>query len=115
MQLDRFQHIFDDYRSMLPYAILGIVAGTCAGGILLCFEYAISVSGLLWIPAGASVDFELLPPWLRFALPFGGAIALGLAFSVLSPVHREVGIVHVLSRMHSHYGQLPLANAVGLM
>jgi CIC family chloride channel protein len=112
MQLDRFQHIFDDYRSMLPYAILGIIAGACAGAILLCFEYAISTPGHFWIPAGASLDFELLPPWLRFALPLGGAIVLGLAFTALSPGHREVGIVHVLSRMHSHYGQLPLANAV---
>ena len=40
------------------------------------------------------------------------AILLGLIFNWLKPDCRETGIVHVISRMHSHYGQLPLRNAL---
>ncbi|MCZ6829946.1 MAG: chloride channel protein [Gammaproteobacteria bacterium] len=112
MQLDQLRHIFDDYRNMLPYAVLGVVAGACAAVILLCFEYVFTAPELWWRPAGETLDFELLPPWLRFTLPVTGALVLGLGFSLLKPGHREVGIMHVLSRMHSHYGHLPLANAI---
>jgi H+/Cl- antiporter ClcA len=112
MQFEKLRHIFDDYRSMLPYAILGVVAGVCSAAILLCFEYAITAAEYSWRAPTVMLDFEQLPGWVRFTLPLGGAIVLGLLFSWLKPEHREVGIVHVLSRMHSHYGHLPLANAL---
>jgi CIC family chloride channel protein len=56
--------------------------------------------------------FEALPHWQAFALPVGGALLLGLGFSLIKPEDRETGIVHVISRMHSHYSVLPLRNAV---
>ncbi len=97
---------------MLAYSVLGIVGGMASGLVVLAFELAIRESGR---PrggvAGCGEGFEALPRWLAFALPAAGATAAGL-FSLLKPEDRETGIVHVLSRMHSHYGALPLRNAV---
>lgn len=39
-------------------------------------------------------------------------MVLGIIFSFLKPENRETGIVHVLSRMHTHYGILPARNAL---
>jgi H+/Cl- antiporter ClcA len=49
---------------------------------------------------------------MHFALPAGGALFLGMVYHFLRPEDRETGIVHVLSRMHTHYGVLPLRNAI---
>ena len=107
--LDRYRHSLTNYDSALAYALLGIVGGVASGLLVLAFELAIGQLGGLWGIAGGE-DFESLPRWLQFGLPVAGAIILGLAFSLLQPEDRETGIVHVLSRMHSHYGALPLRN-----
>ena len=86
-------------------------AGFVSGLVVLAFELAIrELAGFGALPAAK--DFESLPRWLAFALPAAGATLLGLAFWALRPEDREIGIVHVLSRMHSHYGALPWRNAV---
>ena len=110
--LDRYRHSLTNYDSALAYALLGIVGGVASGLLVLAFELAIGQLGGLWGIAGGD-DFESLPRWLQFGLPVAGAIILGLAFSLLQPEDRETGIVHVLSRMHSHYGALPLPAGAG--
>lgn len=112
MQLDQLRDSLADYRSLLPYGVLGIAAGIGAAIVVLLFEYAIGAFSSFWLQQGQALSFVELPPWLRFCLPLGGAAALGLAFQWLKPADRETGIVHVLSRMHSHYGQLPWRNAL---
>lgn len=112
MRLSQFRDTLSDYRALLPYAVLGVVAGACAAGIILLFDLAITMVGGLWLGDASPEGFEQLPNWARFCLPLGGALALGLAFSTLSKEDREFGIVHVLSRMHSHYGELPARNAL---
>ncbi len=109
--LDNYRRLLTNYDSVLAYALLGVVGGIASGLIVLAFELAISQLAGVWGVAGGE-DFESLPRWLAFALPVCGAIVLGLAFSALRPEDREIGIVHVLSRMHSHYGALPWRNAV---
>ena len=107
--LDRYRRSLTNYDSALAYALLGIVGGVASGLLVMAFEMAISQLGGLWSIA-VGEDFESLPRWLQFGLPAMGALVLGLAFTFLKPEDRETGIVHVLSRMHSHYGVLPLRN-----
>jgi H+/Cl- antiporter ClcA len=108
----QFTHRFSDYHALLPYSLLGVLAGICSAGVVLLFEFLIVALGSIWLGDASPDGFEALPLWQRFALPVVGAVVLGLVFSALKPGDREVGIMHVLSRMHSHYGHLPMRNAM---
>jgi CIC family chloride channel protein len=112
MEPGHYTHRFNDYSALLPYSLLGILAGICSAGIILLFEFLIVAVGSLWLGDTSPDGFEALPQWQQFALPVAGAVVLGVVFSILKPADREVGIVHVLSRMHSHYGKLPVRNAL---
>jgi H+/Cl- antiporter ClcA len=112
MPISNLRNALSDYRALLPYAILGVVAGACSAGIILLFDLSITLIGGLWLGDATPEGFEQLPAWARFALPLSGALVLGLVFNALRHEDRETGIVHVVSRMHSHYGELPIRNAV---
>lgn len=110
--LDHYRRMLYDYESVLPYALLGIVGGVASGLIVLAFEWTIVLLADVWRVGERGDGFEGLPRWAQFCLPLGGAVILGVVFSFLKPENRETGIVHVLSRMHTHYGILPARNAV---
>ncbi len=109
--LSKYRRSLTNYESVLAYALLGIVGGVASGLVVLAFEQALVQVGRLWGVSGAE-SFETLPLWLRVTLPLGGAVVLGALFSPLKSEDRETGIVHVLSRMHTHYGVLPARNAL---
>lgn len=110
--LKKYRRYLTNYDAMLPYSVLGVVGGVASGLIVLAFEMAISEVARLFGVGNGGEAFEDLPQWLAFALPAGGAAVLGLVYTLLKPADRETGIVHVMSRMHSHYGALPLRNAL---
>ncbi len=110
--IGNYRRYLSNYDSVLAYSILGIVGGVASGGVILLFETAIVQLAALWGVGDGGDGFEALPARMHFALPVAGALALGLAYHFLSPDDRETGIVHVLSRMHSHYGVLPARNAL---
>lgn len=110
--LSSYRRLLINYDSVLAYSLLGIVGGVASGLVVLAFELAIRQMSLAWGVGNVGEDFESLPQWLLFALPAGGAAALGICYSLLKPQDRETGIVHILSRMHSHYSILPLRNAL---
>ena len=110
--LNNYRRYLTNYDSVLAYSLLGIIGGLASGLVVIAFELAIRELPRLWGVGGGGEDFESLPPWLLFALPATGALLLGCAYSLLKPEDRETGIVHVLSRMHSHYSVLPLRNAL---
>ncbi|MEZ5503973.1 MAG: chloride channel protein [Halioglobus sp.] len=101
-----------NYDSVLSYSLLGILGGVASGLVVLAFQTAITELSHLWGVSNGGDGFEALPSWMIFALPAGGATALGCVYAFLRVPDRETGIVHVLSRMHSHYGVLPLRNAI---
>lgn len=109
---NKYRHKLTNYESVLAYSVLGVVGGIASGLAVLVFELAIREAGRLWGVADGGEGFESLPQWMLFALPCGGALVLGALFSLLKPEDRETGIVHVISRMHSHYGILPARNAL---
>lgn len=111
ISLGPYRRYLRRYESAFAYAVLGIVGGLASGLAVIAFEYAIrGLAELRLVSRGE--DFESLPRLWLFALPTLGGIALGLAFSLLPREDREVGIVHLVSRLHSHYGVLPLRNAL---
>jgi chloride channel protein, CIC family len=79
---------------------------------VLAFELAIRAVARMFGVGGDGEGFEDLPRWMAFALPAAGASVLGVFYMLLKPADRETGIVHVISQMHSHYGALPLRNAL---
>lgn len=100
------------YDSVTAYALLGIIAGISSGAAVIAFEHGIDQLALLWGVGNRGEDYETLSVFHRFLLPSLGGLALGIVFSFLRPEDREVGIVHVISRLHSNYGMLPWRNAV---
>lgn len=112
MRAGQLSQYFNDYRALLPYSLLGLLVGALSSVAVLSFGWAIDAVGYLWLGSGTPDDFESLPAWMRFALPVGASLLLGCLYAMLSSEDRETGIVHVLSRMHSHYGRLPVRNAL---
>lgn len=100
------------YDSVTAYALLGIIAGISSGAAVIAFEHGIDQLALLWGVGNRGEDYETLSVFHRFLLPSLGGLALGIVFSFLRPEDREVGIVHVISRLHSNYGMLPWRNAM---
>ena len=110
--ISNYRHLLTNYDSVLAYSLLGVIGGVASGAVILAFEQAIIHLAALWGVGNHGDDFESLSPAYRFALPAAGALILGIGYHFLRNEDREVGIVHVLSRMHSHYGALPARNAL---
>ncbi|WP_240725177.1 chloride channel protein [Mangrovimicrobium sediminis] len=110
--ISKYRRYLTDYNSVLAYAVLGVIGGIASGLVVVLFEETIiQLAALLEVEDHAD-NFEALPERWRFALPALGALVLGIAFQFLHAEQRETGIVHVISRMHSHYGALPARNAL---
>lgn len=110
--IDKYRQYLGNYDSLLAYSLLGLVGGVASGVVIILFEQAITALAALWGVADRGDDFEALATPLHFLLPVTGALLLGIGFRWLRSEDRETGIVHVLSRMHSHYGALPVRNAL---
>jgi H+/Cl- antiporter ClcA len=110
--LNKYRRYLTNYESLPAYSLLGLAGGLASGLVVLGFELSIGSLAGLWGVGSGGEDFESLPQWLHFALPAGGALVLGVIYSLLKPEDRETGIVHVISCMHSRYGALPLRNAI---
>ncbi|MFK7830506.1 MAG: chloride channel protein [Congregibacter sp.] len=108
----RYRYSLTRYESALAYALLGVIAGILSGGIVIAFEHSIEKLALLWGVGARGDSFEALPALQRFLIPAVGALLLGLGFSLLRAEDREVGIVHVISRLYSSYGMLPWRNLI---
>ncbi len=95
----------------LRLTLLGVLSGVLASLVVLSFHAAIELGQALLLPPGQSGGYASLDPWLRLLLPAVGGLLLGLAFDRLSVQHREVGVIHVLRRLHTPGKErLPAAN-----
>lgn len=110
--INTYRQYLGSYNSLLAYSLLGLVGGVASGVVIIAFEQAITGLAALWGVADGGDGFESLSPHMHLLLPLGGALLLGIGFQLLRSEDRETGIVHVLSRMHSHYGALPVRNAL---
>lgn len=93
-------------------AILGIICGVLAGGIIVLFRLTMDAGALFLLPNGNIDGFEGLKPSTRFFLCLGGGLVVGLILQSLQEKTRNVGVVHVLERLEYHQGRLPIKNAI---
>lgn len=95
----------------LRLTLLGVLSGVMASLVVIAFQAAIEIGQSLLLPPGESGNYGGLNPWLRLLLPVTGGFVLGLIFDRLPPAQREVGITHLLRRLHTPgEGRLPAAN-----
>jgi H+/Cl- antiporter ClcA len=95
----------------LRLTLLGLLGGGVAAGLVLGFRHALDLGQELLLPSGVPGDFESLSPLWRVALPTAAGLLLGLVFDRLRPEDRQVGVIHVLSRLQTPGGdRLPLRN-----
>ena len=101
------------HRRLLRISAMGLASGIAAGVSVLLFRWLIEEGQALFLPGHAVGNYEALPVWERIVTPLVGGLALGFVFSRLAPEHRQVGIAHVIDRLHSNLDnpvRLPLPN-----
>ena len=107
---------FNEFRLSLAYidalpqlAILGLFVGVFTGLIIVAFRILIDAP-LTLILLNDADNFESLSVQYRILFIMGGAILLGTILHFLEKPKREMGIAHVLDRLHNFQGQLPATN-----
>ncbi len=93
-------------------AALGLVSGLLAGVVILAFRFLVESTQSHILPDGSTENFEALEPVFRLLLCIAGGLTTGLLFQTVSDRLRNVGIVHVMERLASYQGHLPLGNAL---
>lgn len=93
-------------------ALLGIIAGLLAGGVIVLFRIVIEATQASFLADNNPENYEALAWWWRLLLPIAGGLVIGLLFQALSPQHRAVGVVHVMERLTYHQARLPWFNSV---
>lgn len=100
---------FGNSEALPQLVALAIVSGVLTALVILAFRLLIDYPLTLWL--GDSEAFESLGYLQRASLPLAGAIAIGLAMSLLSREQRRVGVPHVMACLSERRGRLPASNA----
>ena len=93
-------------------SMLAIPVGLLSAGVIIGFRMLVETSQALLLPGGDVENYEALGPLMRFLLPAGGGLLIGLGLQYLRDETRQTGIVHVMERLAYHQGKLPLRNAI---
>ena len=110
-QAEAFRSRLAHADALPQLAILGCISGFLTAIVAILFRLSFELPLEFLLPDG-SESFEQLPAYLRFLLPVGGALILGLIFHYTKPEHHSVSVGHVLERMQHHQAQLPAANGI---
>lgn len=89
----------------LRLTLLGILSGILSGLVVLAFHAAVGFGQGLTLPPGREGNYEGLAEWSRLLLPITGGLLLGIVFDRIPAEHRQVGVVHVLRRLHTPGGE----------
>lgn len=100
------------YDALPQLALMSIACGVLAGAVIILFRWVVEISASSFFPMENSEGFESLSPLFRFSIAVLGGLAVGLMFHFAHSSMRQVGVVHVVTRLNSHQGYLPLGNAV---
>ncbi len=100
-------------KMLIRLTLLGTCAGAVAALGVLLFRWCIEVSQTLFLPGAQIGNYEALPAAIRLILPIAGGLLLGLVFSRIPSLYRQIGITHVLERIHLPGNKrLPFRNAL---
>jgi len=110
--LHSFRRRLANNDSLIHFSVLGVLAGLGTALVCLAFRFLIEWPAGQWLPSGDPEGFESLPRWMYFALPFTGALILGLIFRTLHKDTLRTGVTHVITHLHADDGHLPVKNAL---
>lgn len=106
----------NDFRHSLAYidalpqlTVLGFLVGSFTGLIMVCFRFLIDAPLAPFLEHGAD-DFESLSVQSRLIFIFGGTLLLGSILHFMDKPRRDVGVAHVLDRLHNYQGLMPRRN-----
>ncbi len=97
--------------AILLVAVLGMLIGLLAGGIIIGFRLLVEYLQSFYLPSG-SENYASVDVLFRLLLPTLGGLLIGLLFHFTPAADRHVGIVHVIERLIYYHGYLPLRNAL---
>lgn len=91
--------------ALIPLAVLGLMTGLIAGGVIVVFR--LFVEGLQdgILPGSGPENYEGLGPWQRILLPLIAAVLLAGMFRWWSGGVQVLGVARVMERMAYHQGQ----------
>ena len=97
-------------QTSLQLCLLGMLGGLAAAILIILFRLAII--GLQSFFLEHSDDFASVPADIRWMLPLGGALLIGLIAWVTGYKHYRLGIPFVIHRIKLKYGTMPTRNTL---
>ncbi len=110
--LDKIKQYLIFNESTTKLYSLAIVTGLLASIVIILFRLLIDEGHALISPVSKADSFHELPWQWVLILPIIGGLIIGIVLSRLAPNDRQTGIVHVIERLSTHEGRLPVKNAV---
>jgi len=110
--LERVRMNLSRSDALITLALLGLVTGLLAGGVIVAFRFAVEGTQGQFLPGGAVENYEALPGWLRFTLPVIGGLLIGLIFRWASGGIQMLGVARVIERLTYHQGYISLRELV---
>ena len=97
--------------ALVQMAILGLLTGVVAGGVILLFRWGVEGVQAALLPAGPE-DYEGLRPWVRLLLPIAGGMSIGLLFLWTARGDYVLGVARIMERLAYHQGYLRVRELV---
>lgn len=94
--------------ALLPLAVLGLVTGILAGGVIILFRLLVEGTQVTLLPGDGPENYEALPGWARFLLPTLAGALLALMFRWFGRGNLVLGVTRLLECMHYHQGRCTL-------
>ena len=92
--------------ALLQLALLGLIAGFLAGGVIVFFRLLVESTQDYLLPGNNPYNYEALSTGLRFIFPIVSSILLALIFYKGAKGIRVLGVARVMERMEYHQGYL---------
>jgi CIC family chloride channel protein len=91
--------------ALLQLALLGLLTGVLAGGVIILFRLFVEGVQEAILPGEGPENYEGLPLWARLVLPLIGALLLAVMFRWFARGIHMLGIARVMERMAFHQGE----------
>ena len=104
-----FRHSIAYIDALPQLCLLGLLIGVLTGFVIVLFRYLVEIPAMVYMD-GNSENFEELALSLRVGGIFVGCFILAIFMQLLPTNRREVGVSHVVDRLHSYQGQMSWRN-----
>lgn len=92
--------------ALIHLAILGLITGFLAGGVIVLFRLSVEKTQDYLLPGKGPENYEALPTMMQFLFPFVASVVLAYIFYKWSKGIRVLGVARVMERVAYHQGQL---------